>query len=104
MKFAGSFILIALASCSSGPGPFTPKTKVQRQMVGLVQKFDRWDYNGDGKLTAKELKSAQKISKHTPAQILDFYDTDRSGSITLKEAQAGYERTGEAEQIAKANR
>lgn len=101
MKLYGLFVFLALAACSPGPGPFTPATRVERQMVGLVQKFDRWDDNGDGKLKASELKQAQSISGRTPLEILDFYDTDKDGAISLKEAQAGFSRTEEAELRAK---
>lgn len=90
-------ITLAMISCSGGPGEFTPTTRVERQMVGLVQKFDRWDYNGDGQLSAKELAEPSKISGHTPAQIIAFYDTNKDGKISLKEAQAGYQRAEEAE-------
>jgi hypothetical protein len=89
--------LVALASCSTAPGPVIPKTKVERQMIGLLQKFDRWDENGDGQLTAPELKVAAKISGHPVEAILAFYDTNHSGGISLREAQAGYARVGEVE-------
>ena len=71
-------------------------------MIGLLQKFDRWDYNGDGYLTASELKPAQKASGHKPAEILEFYDTNKDGRISLREAQAAYSRSSEAEQLIKA--
>jgi hypothetical protein len=102
LKFAGIFLMLAVVSCATGPGPFTPKSRVQRQMVGLVQKFDRWDDDGNGKLTAKELKPAKKISGQSTEEILNFYDTNHDKSISLKEAQAGFARTGEAEQRVKA--
>lgn len=93
--------MLAIASCSSGPGPITPTTKVERQMVGLLEKFDRWDYNGDGYLTASELKQAEKISGLPPARIIGFYDTNHDGRISLREAQDGFSRTGEAERKAR---
>ena len=101
MKLFGLFAIFAFASCSSGPGPFTPKSRVERQMVGLVQKFDRWDYNGDGKLTAKELNPAVAARGHSAREILDFYDEKKDGAITLREAQGGFERRDEAKQRAK---
>ena len=70
-------------------------------MVGVLEKFDRWDYNGDGKLVASELKDAQKRSGRTPKEILDFYDMDKDGGITLREAQGALSRTAEAELKAK---
>ena len=94
-------LLFAFASCSSGPGPITPKTKVERQMVGLLQKFDRWDDNGDGYLTASELRQASKISHQPTAKIIEFYDTNHDAKISLREAQEGFSRTDEAELKAK---
>jgi len=101
MKLLTLPLLFAFASCSNGPGPITPHTRVERQMVGLLQKFDRWDDNGDGYLTAPELKGASKISKQPPAKIIDFYDTNHDKKISLKEAQDGYSRNDEAELKAK---
>ncbi len=102
MKLLGLSIVIASVGCSSAPGPVVPKTRTERQMIGLLQKFDRWDDNGDGYLTASELKQAQKISGHTPAKIIEFYDTNKDGKISLREAQEGYARSGEADQLIKA--
>lgn len=94
-------VFFAVVSCSSGPGPVTPVTRVERQMIGLLQKFDRWDENGDGYLSAKELKQAEKISGHTPSEIIEFYDINKDGKISLREAQKGYSRVEEAEVKAK---
>ncbi len=101
MKLLGVPLVLAIDSCSPGPGSFTPKTKVERLMIGILEKFDRWDLNGDGKLVASELGDAGKRSDRTPAEILDFYDADRDGGITLREAQGGLSRTDEAERRAK---
>ena len=77
-------------------------------MIGLLEKFDRWDDNGDGKLTEPEVDHGINRYKGTPThvnytgkQIIDFYDTDKDGAMTLREAQAGYARSGEAEQTLK---
>ena len=94
-------VILVLGSCAKGPGPITPKTPVERQMIGLLEKFDRWDENGDGKLTASELKEAQRRSGHTPAKIIGFYDTSGDQAISLREAQAGFSRVEEAERKAK---
>ncbi len=100
MKLFSLSAILTGVSCS-GPGEFTPTTKVERQLVGFLEKFDRWDLNGDGKLVAGELKDAQKRSGQTPAEILAFYDDDKDGGITLREAQDGLSRTDEAEIKAK---
>lgn len=93
---------IVLVSCSSGPGPVTPENKTERQMLGLLEKFDRWDDNGDGELTEKEIDQGISRFKDTPTKvnytgkdIVKFYDTDRNGGVSLREAQAGYQRAGE---------
>ncbi len=82
--------------------PAVPKTRMQRQMVGLLEKFDRWDYNGDGELGKKEmsqgiqgLKGKPQQVNYTAAEVLEFYDTDKDGKITLAEAQDGYRRSHE---------
>ena len=94
--------LVSLASCASGPGPVVPENKTERQMLGLLEKFDRWDDDGNGELTAKEVDQGIKRFKDTPMkvnytgkQVVDFYDTDRNGAVSLREAQAGYRRSDE---------
>lgn len=94
--------LLALASCSSGPGPVVPENKTERQMLGLLEKFDRWDDDGDGELTANEVdhginrfRDTPMKVKYTGKQVIDFYDTDRNGAVSLREAQAGYHRADE---------
>jgi len=101
MKLLTLPLTLSLASCASGPGPITPKTKVERQMIGLLHKFDRWDDNGDGYLNALELKQATKISGQPPARIIEFYDTNHDSKVSLREAQDGFSRTDEAERRAK---
>lgn len=97
MKFAFIPCVFAAAACSHAPVNVVPKTPVERQMIGLLEKFDRWDLNGNGKLSAKELKAGEKATGRPVGQILEFYDVDRDGSVTLKEAQKGYARVDEAE-------
>ncbi|MEP2775179.1 MAG: hypothetical protein ABJZ54_02780 [Luteolibacter sp.] len=94
MKCMSLLAFCCLAGCAPSPGP------IKRQMVGLLQKFDRWDYNGDGYLRASELKEAEKLSEFTAAQIVEFYDTDGDSKVSLKEAQDGMERLPEAREIA----
>jgi Ca2+-binding EF-hand superfamily protein len=96
MKFLMMICLMGWVSCAPGPGPVTPVSKVERQMVGFLEKFDRWDDNGDGRLTANELGEAEKLSGLPPERIIAFYDTNRDGAISLREAQAGLGRMDEA--------
>lgn len=95
MKCYATLTLLTVASCTPGLGPVVPQTRVERQMIGLLQKFDRWDMDGNGELKASELKEAGHISNHSPKEIIAFYDTDRSKTISLSEAQAGFSRADE---------
>ncbi len=78
--------------CADPQSDRIPENRLERQMVGLLEKFDRWDENGDGKLTGNELDEAARISGIPAPEILKFYDTDNDGAITLREAQAAYAR------------
>lgn len=90
------YVLIALFGLLFGcaPTPATPTAR-QRQMVGLVQKFDRFDHDGDGYLTGREVmdgvREAGTLSL-TPAelkQVMRCYDTDGDKRISHHEAQRG---------------
>lgn len=70
-------------------------------MIGMLEKFDRWDENGNGELSLKELRHVKELSGQSPAKVLKFYDVNRDGGISLREAQAGYARSDEAELQAK---
>ena len=83
MKFAPLFVSAFVAACSSHPGPVVPETKVEKQMVALLEKFDRYDLDGNGQLDAKELD--QNTTGHPSREILGFYDTDKSGTISLRD-------------------
>ena len=89
--------VILCGACSSGLGPVVPKNKVERQMIGLLQKFDLWDDNGDGELDHSELAMGLEGADYNPDRTIDFYDTDGNRRICLREAQAGYSRAEEAE-------
>ena len=95
MKHFAALTIIALAACTPQPGP------VKRQMVGLLEKFDRWDYNGDGQLNLSELKEAEALSGLPVADILGFYDTGKNGMISFAEADAGMSRLDEAKETVK---
>jgi hypothetical protein len=102
MKLLSVPLIFTVASCASGPGPVTPENRTERQMLGLLEKFDRWDDDGNGELTAKEVDHGINRFKGTPMkvnytgkQVVDFYDIDHSGAVSLREAQAGYHRADE---------
>lgn len=99
------FVLIPAllaGACASGPGPVVPESETERKMIGLLQKFDLWDDNGDSELDRDELAAGLEGSGHDPDRTIDFYDTNRNRRISLREAQAGYNRSAEAEQRIKA--
>lgn len=97
MKFAPLFPFAFLAACSQ-PGPVVPKTKVEKQMISLLQKFDLYDTDGDGKLDEREL--SQNTSGHPAGEIIDFYDLNKDRKVSLREAQKGFSRLEEAEKAA----
>jgi hypothetical protein len=102
MKLQVLLTAMFCAACSQGLGPVVPQTQTERKMIGLLQKFDLWDDNGDGQLDKAELDMGLEGSGHKAANVIDFYDTNRNGKISLREAQTGYGRAGEAEQRIKA--
>ncbi|RYD20845.1 MAG: hypothetical protein EOP88_13535 [Verrucomicrobiaceae bacterium] len=92
--------LCSLTACSPGPGDAIPETRSEKQMLGLMEKFDRWDYNGDGELSAKEISTGiaaiqgtQKGVTYKAADVVKYYDKDEDRKVSLREAQAGYHRT-----------
>lgn len=97
MKFVPLFLFAVLASCSQ-PGPVVPETKVEKQMISLLQKFDLYDTDGSGKLDEKEL--SQNTSGHPAGEIIDFYDLNKDRKVSLREAQRGFSRIDEAEKAA----
>ena len=101
MKLTMVFAAALCGACSQGLGPVVPKTPVERQMIGLLEKFDRWDDNGDGELDAAEITAGLNAAPSTPYtadQVIAFYDTSGNKKISLSEAQAGYKRADDAEQ------
>ena len=95
MKCLHSLAVVGLVSCTAAPGPVVPQNAIERQMIGLLEKFDRWDENGDGKLTAPELVEAEQRSGRPADRIIQFYDTDQDGGISLREARRGFARSNE---------
>ncbi len=86
-------LLFGIVGCGPSPGP------VKRKMIGLIEKFDRWDYNGDGLLEKSELKDAQIVSGVDEDTIIKFYDTDADGKISRLETQKAPERIDTARDI-----
>jgi len=102
MKRVSTLALVALSACSPSIGPVVPKTSTERKMIGLLQKFDRWDDDGNGYLDRKELAEGLAGTEHSADAVMEFYDTNRDGKISLKEAQSAYSRAPDAEAKIKA--
>lgn len=64
-----------------------------RKLMGLQEKFDRFDYNADGELTVAELKLGIEESDTTgvtPVELkvlMEEYDVNRDGAISRWETQ-----------------
>lgn len=93
----------AFISCSPGTTHSSiPESSSEKQMLGLMEKFDRWDHDGNGLLTAKEIDAGVAILKGTSrevtfdgADVIEHYDHNGDRTVSLREAQSGYKRTTE---------
>ena len=62
-------------------------------MMGMLEKFDRFDYDGNGSLTRKEIDLGLKeaaVVQLEPAEIdamMKHYDVNKDGKITRWEAE-----------------
>lgn len=94
-----SLAALFLAACAPQTGS-VPASNSEKQMLGLIEKFDRWDYNGNGLLSSKEiddglesLKGTSRAVSYTSAEVVKFYDRNADKSVSLYEAQKGYKNT-----------
>lgn len=95
MKHALTLLLLPFTACTHNE----TQTVTERKMIGLMEKFDRWDEDGNGQLDHAELTHGLAGTAHQPANVIKFYDTNHNGSISLREAQAGYARADEADAV-----
>lgn len=64
-----------------------------RKMMALLEKFDRFDYDGNGSLTRKEIEQGIHEAGTTAVDSVELdammkhYDTNKDGSITRWEAE-----------------
>jgi hypothetical protein len=84
-------LVLILAGCT--PAVDQPAAR-HRQMYGLVQKFDRFDDNGDGYLTRKELAqgaaaSGMPLTSEKLDRVMKGYDKNGDKRISQREAQHG---------------
>jgi hypothetical protein len=86
--------LLAFVSCMPGTHEVPP---IHRKMFGLVENFDRFDGNGDGYLTRKELEKGvnsmgtERLTAQQYDQVMLVYDTNKDQKISLNEAQVAAE-------------
>lgn len=99
--------LVFLSACSnSSSKPKYSVAETERKMMGLQQKFDLYDLNGDGYLTHDELTKGfiaagiPDVTTEKVDKVIDFYDFNKDGKISLRETQAG-QVTGAEELIKK---
>lgn len=93
MLLAPTLLIALLAACA--PSPTTPAAR-QRQMFGLVEKFDRYDENGDGYLNRSELTrgvnnagGSIQLTKAKARKVIKAYDLNGDRRISQTEAQKG---------------
>jgi len=77
-------------SCTSGTNDVPP---IHRKMFGLVEKFDRFDLDGDGYLTRQELENGvdsmgpDRLTKNQYDRVMLVYDTNGDKKVSLTEAK-----------------
>ena len=93
---AALLILALIPACSTAPStPAPDPAAVEEKMIGLQEHFDDFDRNGDDQLSHAELKQgmikvgAKDTSDARVSKIIEFYDFNRDGQISLREAQSG---------------
>lgn len=95
MKASLALPLFALLTACGTTESTTDPEVVGRKMIGLQQKFDLIDTNGDGYLTRSELVAGfddigvVDQSPETVDAIIDFYDFNKDGKLSLRETQSG---------------
>lgn len=83
---------LLFASCAF-QDPHHDEAAHGRKMMGLLEKFDRFDYNGNGSLTRKEIEQGVRESGVLgiePTELdamMKHYDVNKDGKITRWEAE-----------------
>ena len=92
LRFLPLLLVQACGSIDSLPS----SEEASLKMTGLEQKFDLFDLNGDGFLSRKELAdglrsigTVENVTAENVDKVLSFYDADKDGRISLREAQRG---------------
>ena len=91
------FLPAALLFSCAHPDPHSAEAH-ERKRFGLLAKFDRFDYNGNDKLTRAEIEQGLResdvggVSREELDAAMKFYDVNRDGSISRGEAERGLNR------------
>lgn len=89
-------LALLIPACSPAPSqaPINP-SEVEQKMIGLQENFDAFDTDADGYLSRQELKAgmvrigAKDTSDKRVSKVIDFYDFNKDGKISLRETQSG---------------
>ena len=90
MKYL-SLLSLLLAACAH-QDPHSEAAR-GRKMMGLLEKFDRFDYNGNGLLTRKEIEQGlqetgiEGVDQNELDAAMKHYDVTKDGSISRWEAE-----------------
>ncbi|MEM1083314.1 MAG: EF-hand domain-containing protein [Verrucomicrobiota bacterium] len=85
-------LVLGFAVCSCSLDPHSEEAH-GRKLMGLQEKFDRFDYNADGKLTRAEIEQGLEESGITGVDseeldaFMKAYDVDGDGAISRWESQ-----------------
>lgn len=90
MKYL-AFCVLILSTCTS----VDPHSEAAhgRKVMALQEKFDRFDYNADGKITRKEAEIGIKesgvtgVSDEELDSMMKHYDVNNDGAISRWESQ-----------------
>jgi len=91
MKYLASCVLI-LAACTPTPNPHSEAAH-GRKVMALQEKFDRFDYNADGKITRKEGQQGIResgvtgVTNEDISAMMEYYDVNKDGAISRWESQ-----------------
>lgn len=83
---------LLIASCAF-EDPSHDEAAHGRKMIGLLEKFDRFDYDGNGSLTRKEIEQGvaeagvMGIEPKELDAMMKHYDVNRDARITRWEAE-----------------
>jgi Ca2+-binding EF-hand superfamily protein len=97
MNYLLACLPLLLISCGT-PDNIVPENAQERRLFGLLEKFDRFDYNGDGSLTQKEVRLGVKesgvkgVNEANIQHAFERCDDNKNGKISFAEAQAAMRR------------